>query len=52
MDSLQWEVNRLDAENCKLRAKYPVVSERVGLEAELDQSRSGVVELMSQVLEY
>ena len=32
-DSLQLEVNRLDTENRKLRAEYPVASERVDLEA-------------------
>ena len=52
MDSLQWEVNRLDAENRKLRAEYPVASECVDLEAELEQSRSDGAELTSRVLEY
>ena len=42
----------LDAENRKLRAEYQVASERVDLEAELEQSRSDVAELTSRVLEY
>ena len=48
-DSLQWEINRLDAENRRLRADDPVASERVDLVAELEQSRSDVAELTSQV---
>ena len=41
-DSLQWEVNRLDAENRRLRADNPAASEQVDIEAELEQSRSDV----------
>ena len=50
-DSLQWEINRLDAENRRLRADDPAASERVDLEAELEQSRSDVAELTSRVRE-
>ena len=36
IDSLQWEVNRLDAENQKLRAQDQEACERVDLQAELE----------------
>ena len=51
-NSLQWEVNRPDAENCKLRADHPAASERVNLEAELEQSQSNVTQVTSRVREY
>ena len=50
-DSLQWEVNRLDAENRRLRADNPTASERADLEAELEQSRGDVARLTSQLQE-
>ena len=41
-DSLQWEVNGLDAKNHRLRADNPAASKRADLEAELEQSRGDV----------
>ena len=42
MDSLQWEVNRLDAENKRLR-------EQADLEMELEQSRKDVAGMTSRL---
>ena len=48
MDSLQWEVNRLDAENKRLRADNSEAGERADLEMELEQSRKDVADLTSR----
>ncbi len=49
MDSLQWEVNRLDAENQKLRSQDPDGSDRVDLEAEWKQAQDDVGGLTEQL---
>lgn len=48
IDSLQWEVNRLDAENQKLRAQDEEASRRVDLETELEQGKADVAELTKE----
>ena len=48
MDSLLWEVNRLDAENKRLRADNSEAGERADLEMELEQSRKDVADLTSR----
>ena len=45
IDNLTWEVNRLDAENQRLREGDPAASERVDLESELQQTRAIAAEL-------
>ena len=45
LDGLQWEVNRLDAENRKLRGEDAEAGARIDLEAELEQSREEVARL-------
>lgn len=52
IDSLQWEIHRLDAENRQLRAGDPQASERVDLEAELQQARSDAAGLTQRVQTY
>ena len=42
MDNLQWEINRLDAENRRLRSENPDASDRVDRETELEQARTDV----------
>lgn len=49
MDGLQWEVNRLDAENQKLRSQDPDGSDRVDLEAEWKQAQDDVGGLTEQL---
>ena len=44
LDNLQWEVNRLDGENQRLRDEDAEASVRVDLEAELEQSKGEVTE--------
>ena len=39
-NNLQWEVNRLDTENRRLRSEYPDLGARLDLEAELEPSLS------------
>jgi len=39
VDSLKWEVNRLDSENLKLRAENEAASKVLDLEAELERTR-------------
>ena len=51
-DSLQWEVNRLDVENQKLRSANPQASDRLDLESELEQAKGDVVTLTEQVRGY
>lgn len=38
--NLKWEINRLDAENRRLRDENVEVSARIDLEADLEQSKS------------
>ena len=45
VDNLQWEVNRLDAENRRLRDDNPETAARVDLEAELEWAKGDVVML-------
>ena len=52
VDSLQWEVNRLDAENLKLRSQSEEAGARVDLEAELEQSKQNVAGLIEQLRAY
>ena len=47
-DSLQWEVNRLDAENRILRSENPDRSARVDLEIKLEQTKKDVETLTKQ----
>ena len=47
-DNLQWEVNRLDAENRKLRSENPDLGARVDLESELEQAKNDVATLSQQ----
>ena len=51
-DSLQWEVNRLDAENSKMRLVNPDAGEHVNLEAKLEQTKQDVAMLTKQVRVY
>ena len=51
-DNLQWEVNRLSAENQKLRSENPHLSARVDLKAELDEASRDVATLTNQVQTY
>ena len=48
VDGLQWEVNRLDAENRKLRDEKPEQGDRLDLAAELERAKGDVAELMKQ----
>ena len=45
LDTLQWEANRLEAENRRLREEHPEESRAVTLEAELEQSKNETAEL-------
>jgi len=49
IDNLQWEVNRLDAENRRLRDGDAEVSARVDLEAELEQSKIEIAQMAERV---
>ena len=49
IDSLQWEVNRLDAENQKLRAQDQEACEKVDLQAELERAQGDVAGLEEQL---
>lgn len=49
VDGLQWEVNRLDAENQKLRSQDPEGSARVDLQAELEQAQGDIAGLEEQL---
>ena len=49
LDNLQWEVNRLDGENQRLRDEDAEASVRVDLEAELEQSKGEVARLTERV---
>ena len=52
IDSLQWEVNRLDAKNLKLRSQSAEASTRVDLEAELERTKQDVAGLTEQLRAY
>ena len=45
LENLQWEINRLDAENRRLRDADLEASSRVDLEAELQQSRAEAAQM-------
>ena len=49
LDNLQWEVNRLGAENRRLRDGDPETSSRLDTEAELQQSKAETAELAERV---
>ena len=49
MDSLNWEVQRLDVENRKLREQNPGAGECVDREAELESVRTDVAEMAARV---
>lgn len=49
IDGLQWEVSRLDSENRKLRDANVEASERVDLEAELDQLKQDYAGLKTEL---
>ena len=49
LDNLQWEVNRLDAENRRLRDGDPEASSCVDLEAELQHSKAETAQLAERV---
>ena len=49
IDSLQWEVNRLDAENQKLREFNPERSQFVELESELSLAKEDITNLNAEV---
>ncbi len=42
IDGLQWEMNRLDAENKNLRDEHPEVKERIDLATELEKAQEEV----------
>ena len=46
---LQWEVNRLDAENQKLRSQDPGRGELVDLQAELERAQGDVAGLTEEL---
>ena len=48
VDKLQWDINRLQAENRRLREENPDVSRTVALEAELELSKGEVARLMER----
>ena len=52
MDNLQWEVNRLDAENMRLREQNPDASNRMDCETELKKATEDVAELNGRVQVY
>ena len=52
VDGLQWEINRLDAENHRLREENPDADERVDLEAKLQQAKSDIVGMSEPVQMY
>ena len=49
IDSLQWEVNRLDDENQKLREFNPERSQFVELESELSLAKEDITNLNAEV---
>ena len=51
LDTLQWETNRLEAENRRLREEHPEEDRVLTLEAELEQSKNEAGRLMDRVNE-
>jgi len=51
LDTLQWEANRLEAENRRLREEHPEESRAVTLEAELERSKNEAAELRDRISE-
>ena len=49
VDSLNWEVQRLDVENRKLRERDPAAEERVDREAELESAKADLVEMATRI---
>ena len=49
IDSLQWEINRLDSENQKLRDFSPERSRFVDLESELSLAKEDIASLTAEV---
>ena len=49
IDSLQWEINRLDSENQKLRDFSPESSRFVDLESELSLAKEDIISLTAEV---
>ena len=49
VDNLQWEVQRLEVENRKLRERDPAAGERVDREAELESARANVEEMAERI---
>ena len=48
-DSLQWEVQRLDVQNRRLREQNPEASECVDREAKLEKAKNDVAEMTSRL---
>ena len=49
LDQLQWEVNRLETENRRLREDNPEHSRVLSLGAELEQSKNEAAELRNRL---
>ena len=49
IDGLQWEMNRLDAENRKLRLEHPEAGTQIDQTAELQQAQEDVASLVKQL---
>ena len=49
IDSLQWEINRLDSENQKLRDVNPEKSQFVDMEEELSLAKEDITNLTAEV---
>ena len=49
VDSLKWEVQRLEVENRRIREQNPVGSERVDCEAELERAKTDVTEMATRM---
>ena len=49
LDNLQWELNRLDSENRKIRAENQETANRIDLEAELERTKEDVKTLTEQL---
>ena len=52
VDQLQWDINRLQAENQRIREENPDVSQTVALEAELELLKGEVARLMERAEMY
>jgi len=49
VDNLQWEVNRLDAENQMLRTQHMKASEQVDLELKIEQLKQDASKAMKEL---